>query len=136
MKNLPIMDENHGRDGYTHCGDQQCCWGARGSRVGAPKKKKKNNVRTPECDKLLEVKDESQSIGDFLDWLTHEKKIVLCEWREVDRDEEEDGFHDGHYPTYDTIEQLLAKYFEINLKKLEKERRKMLANLQKKNKGA
>jgi hypothetical protein len=29
----------HGRDAYTHCGNQLCCYGPQGSRVGAPKAK-------------------------------------------------------------------------------------------------
>ncbi len=39
-KKTPVLDGEHGRDGYTHCGNQRCCWGPRGSRVGAPRKRK------------------------------------------------------------------------------------------------
>lgn len=35
----------------------------------------------PEHEKLDEIKDQSQAIGEFLEWLGREKSIELCEWR-------------------------------------------------------
>lgn len=26
------IDNNHGKDGKTHCDNQMCCWGPKGSR--------------------------------------------------------------------------------------------------------
>jgi hypothetical protein len=34
----------HGKDGQTHCGDPNCCWGPEGSRKGAIKLKRKRKV--------------------------------------------------------------------------------------------
>lgn len=64
---------------------------------------------TPELDKMLAVKEKSQPIGEFLEWLA-------CEWH-------------IHLPA--SIEELLAEYFEaeyfeIDLTKMEKERQALL----------
>ncbi len=64
-------------------------------------------MKTPECDKLYKVKDESQTIGEFLDWLQEEHEIFL--------------------PF--SITDLLAEYFEIDLKEVERERRAILDEL-------
>lgn len=65
----------------------------------------------PEHAKLDKVKGESQAIGEFLDW-----------YRGKAADDE------GYYgaPT----ERLLAEYFGVNLKILEKEKRQMLKAFQ------
>jgi hypothetical protein len=78
----------------------------------------------PEHDKLHAVKDQSQAIGSFLDWLQNERKprtvLAIHEW-------------DEWVPTNERIEALLAEYFEIDLKKLEEEKRAMLDELRKAN---
>ena len=33
----------------------------------------------PECEKMSAVRDQSQSIGKFLEWLQDKKDISLCE---------------------------------------------------------
>ena len=74
----------------------------------------------PECEKLKKVHEKSQTIGEFLEWLEGEKGVVLMVEKE-----------DETYPIsfqYHT-EGLLAEYFEIDLKKVEAERREMLADL-------
>jgi hypothetical protein len=79
--------------------------------------------KTPEHDKLHAVKDESQVIGTFLDWLQGEGMCVA----QFDDSEEQ------YWPVRERIEQLLAKYFDIDLVKLEKEKVTMLEELRKKN---
>jgi hypothetical protein len=39
-------------------------------------------TKTPNLDKRSEVSKESQSIGEFLDWLREEKRITLCVYHE------------------------------------------------------
>lgn len=70
----------------------------------------------PEHDKLHQVKDQSQQIGEFLDWL-HTKGIVLAQYPK-DRV--------WPRPYTGTIERLLAEYFEVDLRKLEEEKLAML----------
>ena len=79
------------------------------------------NIPTPELDKMLAVKAESQPIGEFLDWLGGEG-IHLCTYRES-----ANGFADGFFvPDDRRIEQLLADYFDIDLQRAEEERTALL----------
>ncbi len=82
-------------------------------------------MKTPELDKMTKVQDKSQTIGVFLDWLSNEKELEICTY---DDDDEDPAYHSCH----ETIEQLLAEYFDIDLVKCENERRKILEGLQKK----
>jgi len=81
----------------------------------------------PECEKLAKVSKTSQKVGEFLDWLRGDKEFILCKYIEDD--------DDGHdlVPVGCNIENLLAEYFEIDMDKVEKERRQMqmLAELRK-----
>lgn len=77
--------------------------------------------KTPELDKMLAVKEKSQAIGEFLDWLnTTDEPVSLC-------------FYDADMDEYMSIsqstEQLLANFFDIDLNKCEQERRQLLADL-------
>lgn len=68
----------------------------------------------PEHEKLKAVQPDSQKLGEFLEWL-QAQGWVIAQW-----DNEELG-HIGY-----TTQQILAQYFEINLKKVEEEKRAML----------
>lgn len=68
---------------------------------------------TPELDKFEAVSDYSQLIGEFLEWY---------------RDEEEEQ-------SRQPIEHVLAAYYNIDLKKVEQERREILSYLQKEYEG-
>lgn len=82
-------------------------------------------TRTPECDKMLAVKLESQAIGSFLDWLS-EQGMFISEYTKVE------GYRDEQpWPVSKSIEQWLADYFEIDLAKVEKERRAILEDFRK-----
>lgn len=84
-------------------------------------------MKYPECEKLAAVKDKSQIVGEFIDWLRHEKGFDICE-PDTNNDGEEE-----YYPVTASVEKLLAEFFDIDLDKVEKERRKILADLGKKN---
>lgn len=79
-------------------------------------------VETPTLDKMLEVKEASHQIGQFLEWL-QEEGYVLGKYI--------DGSDYDPYlvPTYEPIEKLLAKYFDIDLDATEKEKRLILEQL-------
>lgn len=75
----------------------------------------------PEHLKLRAVKDQSQTIGQFIDWLMHEREpavelMVLQQGR---------NFCD-YRPVGGTIQTLLAEYLEIDLQKLDAEKEAML----------
>lgn len=75
----------------------------------------------PEHDKLAEVSDNSQAIGEFLD----EGSYVLAEWKTFDDDDSGPQL----VPVSEPIERILAKHFGIDLNKLENEKREILARL-------
>lgn len=118
------------------------------------------NEKYPECEKLAKVSKESNAIGEFLDWLSEEQKTFLFKWNDEDDNgeakfidetgdptipstysfEEKDDedflnpeyeiFPKGYYRVRLPHYQLLAQYFNIDLNKVEKERRQMLKELQ------
>lgn len=75
----------------------------------------------PEHDKLEKIKDKTQAIGDFLEWASYEKDIVLC--RET---------RDGYWPAGGFMD-LLADWAGIDRTKLEAEKRRMLAGIRQSN---
>lgn len=78
-------------------------------------------VLTPECDKLHAVRDRSQEIGAFLDWLIEDKQYVLAKYTpQADYE---------LVPQNVSIERLLAEYFEIDMDKVDAERRAILESL-------
>lgn len=79
--------------------------------------------RYPECSRLVSVSDESQVIGEFLEWL--QARYQLCTL----------DHYDYFQPQYPNINQLLADYYGIDLDKVESERRAMLADLRSKKEG-
>jgi hypothetical protein len=87
-----------------------------------PNLSKVHQVPTPELDKMTKVKDQSQAIGEFLEWL-QSKKWSICS--------EDEG---NYFPITQRIEEILAKYFKINLDKAERERQAILNNIRKQNK--
>ncbi len=78
-----------------------------------------------EIDKLLSVKDKSQTIGEFIEWL-QEKGYVLSFW--LERGQRPHSWSELA-PLRKSIEQILAEYFEIDLDKVEHERRALLEEL-------
>lgn len=77
---------------------------------------------TPEIDRMKAIQEESQSIGAFIDWLD-ENGMPICKWTEYD------DAHPQYNPIHLSIEKLLAKYFEIDLDKLENEKQAILDTL-------
>ncbi len=116
------------------------------------------NTQTPECDRALTIQDDSQKIGNFLDWLG-EQDIHLCSphkhdescyrWGTVelkegdyrsrdyigqakytDEKELDCGYHEGEEVYIrDSFEKLLAEYFNIDLKKVEQEKQSILKEI-------
>lgn len=72
----------------------------------------------PECERLAAVSEESNKIGDFLEWL--QNKVTFCEW------DDSHERYEKHKYDYTSINGILADYFNIDLDKVEKERRALL----------
>lgn len=77
----------------------------------------------PEHDRLSAVADESQAIGAFLDWLTSEAGYRIIRW--VDDPDYNEPVPVG----WDGITKTLARYFNIDLVKIEREKEQMLERL-------
>ncbi len=80
-----------------------------------------------EVEKLVAAQDESRAISSFIDWL-EENGYAICTLQKT-------GFHGGDFdeiwmPKRNSHEEMLADYFEIDLNKVEEERRAMLESLQ------
>ena len=79
----------------------------------------------PECDKLHAVADKSQVCGEFLDWL--KGQFFLAKPHEHTDD---CGYYEGSCgyrrdelePVHENTESLLARFFNIDMKKVEKEK--------------
>ena len=75
----------------------------------------------PEHEKLQLVADKSQTIAEFLDFGLKSQGLYLCK-----SIENENNFEEIFIPEKRSIEHILATYFEIDLVKLEEEKRAML----------
>ena len=101
-----------------------CSWSKK-KRTGRPpcqagKMLKQEQVKTPELEKMQAVRDDSQKIGEFLEWLA-EQDIELAKWEL----HEEEQFEEMT-PIRQTREQILAEFFGIDLVKCERERQALL----------
>lgn len=76
-------------------------------------------LNTPELDRMAAVQEQSQTIGEFLDWLQNERHVDLCAFDNRTR----------WLPIHDSTEELLAEYFSIDLKQVEQEKQGLLAAL-------
>ncbi len=76
-------------------------------------------TKFPQLAKMQAVQEQSQSIGEFIDWLW-QNGMAICTTEEGLRG-------DRFYPVMTPIEELLARYFEVDLQAAEKERRATLA---------
>lgn len=79
----------------------------------------------PEHEKLKAVSDKSQEIGQFLDWMRDEKGYQFGFLGDADSGEDPGRI----YPTYLDVTRVLADYFDIDLKKIEQEKREMLKSI-------
>lgn len=79
------------------------------------------NTPTPELDKQHKIIEsgKSDTLQEFYDWLST-KDYVIAKWVVDDEDE------DVLLPTHIRPEQLFAEFFEIDLNKIEDERRALL----------
>ena len=77
----------------------------------------------PECEKLKATAPYSQKIGEFIDWL-HDDDVVLAEWVK-----DPQGFDENLIPVTKPIQELLAEFFEIDMNKVEEERRQILESI-------
>lgn len=86
------------------------------------------DVETPECDRMLAVRDKSQAIGEFLEWAADGGYSI----GKVTRGRNWAGqIVPGHFVTIEatSIKQLLAEFFSIDLELVEREKLALLAEI-------
>ena len=91
-----------------------------------------------EIEKLEVIQDKSQIIGEFLEWLQIEKKYIICEkssgktiipvdpQKKCTSDNIADVIYSVNWPVIFDIDKVLAEFFNIDLKKVEEEKKKIL----------
>ncbi len=82
----------------------------------------------PEHEKMKEISDQSQAIGAFLEWLQGERGASLLVLDDCPSGSLAETWGDrrSDYRPAPHTEKLLAEYFEIDLNKIENEKRAML----------
>lgn len=70
----------------------------------------------PQHEKLSEIREKSQAIGEFLDWMREEKEFTIAEYDK----------HDQLWPAGIHTQRLLAEFFEIDYDALMAEKDAML----------
>lgn len=86
-------------------------------------------LKMEECAKLAKTTEKSQPIADFISWLETEKRIYLAKHY---------TFNDGSEELMAVIQPvgtLLAEYFQIDMQRVEDERRAMVQYIHDKNKA-
>lgn len=84
---------------------------------------------TPNLDKMLAVHEESQAIGEFIEWLKG-NGYVIGRWAKTDwRDRGDHSFH----PEQHSINEWLAKYYDLDLDEMERERGHVLDHVREMN---
>lgn len=78
----------------------------------------------PEHDKLHAIKDQSQAIGEFLDFFLPTQGIVLME---------KQPRYDDYVPIRRSIHSLLAAFFGIDQDKIDAEKEAMLEEIRESN---
>lgn len=78
-------------------------------------------VQMSECERLAAVSEKSQVIGEFIEWLRDTKRWQICQY---------DTAMTRWWLVTFAINNLLAKFFGIDLNKVEAERRALLADIQ------
>lgn len=77
-------------------------------------------VQYPEHEKLAKITKESQAIADFLEATEYQLGHYVTY----------EGFSNPHFvPPSEPLEKILAKHFDIDLARIEQEKRHMLQNL-------
>ena len=81
-------------------------------------------MNTPTLDRMLEIQEQSELCGEFLDWFLHKYAVFERRQKRESPFVNPDGASD-----YINKERLLAEFFDINLEEAEREKQSMLESL-------
>lgn len=88
-------------------------------------------TRTKDCEKLARHTNEWNVIYPFIEWLREKKKVSLCRYQTEEEAKAAGYVFEIPFRISESIEDLLYEYFDVDPVKVEKERREILADLQK-----
>ena len=74
----------------------------------------------PEAEKLVKVSEKMQEVGEFMEWLG-QRGIFLYEWQA-----KLGSTPEGFKPIEQPIERLIAEFYDIDMNKVEDERRALI----------
>jgi hypothetical protein len=98
----------------------------------------------PEHDKLHQITDESETIGEFIDiglpkmgLILYEKPYKECLCKSCRQERMNGKWHAKHdeptearwYPSHRSVQSILAKYFGVDLEKIDAEKDQMLREM-------
>jgi hypothetical protein len=121
-----------------HFPDRDQAPGSLGYYQGQKERLGLTEQKYPEHQKLQAVKDKSQAIGEFIEWLMCTKKLTIARWMKVPAIERDPFAEKGEeidelMPEHIDIEALLAEYYSIDRKTLEEEKQAMLEDMRQMN---
>jgi hypothetical protein len=70
-------------------------------------------LNTPQHDLAAQYRDEMQAIGEFVEWLSYDKRLTLCQLTSVGRDLAGHEVEQFVPASYD-IQRLLAEFYSID----------------------
>lgn len=83
-----------------------------------------DKIETPTLDRMVEIQEQSQLCGEFLDWFL--RKYTVFDRKQKRKSPFADVMGNGDYINK---EKLLAEFFDIDLVEAEKERQAILDNI-------
>lgn len=83
-----------------------------------------DKIETPTMDRMVEIQEQSQLCGEFLDWFL--RKYTVFDRKQKRESPFADVMWNGDYINK---EKLLAEFFDIDLVEAEKERQAILDNI-------
>lgn len=88
----------------------------------------------PESERLHKVSGDVSTLHEFLEW-TRSEGLILCRLQDTGRIRF-DAPVEEYFPSYESMQDLIYRFFEIDDDKLERERRAMLEELRTSNESA
>lgn len=82
-----------------------------------------------ELEKINDVREKSQAIGEFLEWLFSSKNYCIARYLTDEEEESAEWGEDALIAVLTSVEELLAEFFKINLVEAEKEQRQLLEQI-------
>ena len=83
-----------------------------------------------ECDKLVEVQEEARTLSEFVDFLRDTKHYQICRRHEKKYTDTGKVYDIEFVPILESeFERLFAEFFNIDLDKVEQERRDLLEKI-------